>query len=339
MLLKEIRNIFRTELSELYPQEEIDSIFHLLVAHHLGLERFVLAMQPNLNVSKEAEQPLFEALAQLRSGRPVQYVIGKTEFMDLEFQVNEHVLIPRPETEELVRWMLDYLVEPVTNETLRILDIGTGSGCIAVSLAKNLPDAVVYGCDISKTALLVAGENAKANNTQVYFEEIDILDMTAEGINQCDISVFSNTSGSKSDASPKSEACPKSKVSLKSEASPKPKASPADLTIAFDKFDVIVSNPPYVRKKEKRDMQKNVTDHEPEQALFVSDENPLKFYSAIARFASKNLNPGGSLFLEINQYMSQETVRLLQDSGFSNVELRKDMFGNDRMIKCTLADR
>ena len=313
MLLKEIRNIYRQELREMYPQEEIDTFFHLLVEHYLGLERFILAIQPNLIISKEAEQPLFEALAQLKSACPIQYVMGKTEFMDLEFNVDENVLIPRPETEELVRWMLDCLSEPIEKKRLRILDIGTGSGCIAVSLAKNLPDALVHGWDVSGAALVVAEQNAKAHDVRVFFKEVDILDLTLKSVFQRDIPVSKNA------------------------AEAKAKAYGTVTTSAFDKFDVIVSNPPYVREIEKKEMHKNVTEHEPEQALFVSDHNPLQFYKAIARFAHENLKADGILFLEINQYLSQETVRLLRDSGFSHIELRKDILGNDRMIKCTLS--
>lgn len=285
MLLKEIKNIFHKELDDSYPKEEVDSFFYRLIEHYLGLERFVLAMQPNLTISKEKEQPLFEALAQLRSQRPVQYIIGKARFMDMDFSVDENVLIPRPETEELVRWIVEEAQNTkyeVRNGKRTILDIGTGSGCIAVSLAKNLPDAQVFALDISEKALEVAKQNALDNNVAIRFIKADILNFDYLDI----------------------------------------------------KFDVIVSNPPYVREQEKKKMHKNVKDYEPGLALFVSDENPLKFYDAIAGSAQKILKENGTLYLEINQYLAKETEQLLRNHNFSEIELRKDMFGNDRMMKC-----
>jgi len=282
MLLKEIKKIYHKELGEIYSKEEVDSFFYILIEHYLGLERFVLALQPNISISKEKEQPLFKALSELRLQRPVQYIIGKTHFMDMDFLVDENVLIPRPETEELVRWILETSqASPDKNPT--ILDIGTGSGCIAISLAKNLPKAQVYGLDVSEPALEIARRNAKKNEVDTIFLQNDIL--TRPKLNR--------------------------------------------------KFDSIVSNPPYVRDMEKKEMQKNVLEHEPDSALFVSDENPLVFYEAIARFAKKNLKINGILFLEINQYLAKETQALLEQYNFSEIELRKDMFGNDRLVKCT----
>ncbi len=284
MLLKEIKDIYHKELHKIYPKEEIDSFFYMLIEHYLGLERFVLAMQPNMTIMKEEEQPLFEALAQLRLHRPIQYIIGNSQFMDMDFSVDENVIIPRPETEELVRWILKEVQGTryeIRSSKFKILDIGTGSGCIAISLAKNLPDTEVFALDISQKALKIAKKNALDNDVSIEFMERDILHLDA----------------------------------LDTE------------------FDIIVSNPPYVREQEKRMMHKNVTDHEPGLALFVSDENSLKFYDAIARFAQKNLIENGSLYLEINQYLAKETEQLLRNHNFSEIELRKDMFGNDRMMK------
>lgn len=283
MLLKEIKNIYHSELDPIYPKEEVDSFFYLTIAHHLNLERFVLALQPNLTLSKKEEQPLFEVLAQLRLKKPIQYILGSTHFMDMDFKVNENVLIPRPETEELVRWVLeDYRMDG--NKEISILDIGTGSGCIAISLAKNIKRAKVYGLDISKKALEVAMENAAMNKVEVAFIQADIL---------------------------KTE-------------------------LFKEKVDVIVSNPPYVRMLEKEQLKPNVIDNEPELALFVPDKDPLVFYRTIIAFAKKNLNPGGSLYLEINQYLGKETKTLLEND-FIDVELRKDLFGNDRMLKGVLS--
>lgn len=155
MQLQEIKNIFHKELDGLYPTEEVNSFFYLLIEHYLDLERFVLALQPGLTLSKAEEQPLFEALADLKLTRPIQYVIGQAHFMDLDFWVNEDVLIPRPETEELVRWILTDVGEAEIGNAdgpLKILDIGTGSGCMAIALAKNLPNAMVHALDVSDKA-------------------------------------------------------------------------------------------------------------------------------------------------------------------------------------------
>ncbi len=284
MLLKEIKNIYHSELDPIYPKEEVDSFFYLTIAHHLNLERFVLALQPNLTLSMKEEQPLFEVLAQLRLRKPIQYILGSAHFMDMDFKVNENVLIPRPETEELVRWVLeDYRMDG--NKEISILDIGTGSGCIAISLAKNMKRAKVYGLDISKMALKVAKENATMNQVEVEFLHADILNME----------------------------------------------------YFKDKVDVIVSNPPYVRLLEKEKMKPNVIENEPGSALFVPDNDPLVFYRKINEIAKKNLKSGGRLYLEINQYLGKETKALFEN-GFIEVELRKDMFGNDRMLKGIISE-
>ena len=287
MLLREIKNIFHLELDETYSKEEVASFFYILINYYLNFERFVLALQPNLVISKKEEQPLFEALAQLRLQRPIQYITGKALFMDLDFEVDENVLIPRPETEELVRWILeDFPAGPASligsrGRDLKILDIGSGSGCIAITLAKNLPEAKVYALDISEGALEIAKRNAIRNDVSIEFINGDILALSG----------------------------------------------------LQENFDIIVSNPPYVREVEKKEMQKNVLENEPDLALFVSDENPLIFYGAITRFANVHLNINGILFLEINQYLAKETQRLLEQHNFSEIELRKDMYGNDRMLK------
>ncbi|TQO36162.1 release factor glutamine methyltransferase [Arenibacter algicola] len=281
MLLKEIKNIYHLELDPLFPKEEVDSFFYLVIDHYLGLERFILAMQPNLVVSKENEDPLFFALSQLKQERPIQHILGKAHFCELEFRVDENVLIPRPETEELVYWIINEVQKGDPREEVKILDIGTGSGCIAISLAKNLPNAKAYALDISKKALQIAGENAMDNGVDIVFLEADILSL--EGFK--------------------------------------------------DKFDVIVSNPPYVRELEKLEMKNNVVEHEPGLALFVSDGDPLIFYKKITRFALSHLKKGGVLFFEINQYLGEEMKQLLEAENFSEIELRKDMFGNDRMLK------
>ncbi|MFT0715394.1 peptide chain release factor N(5)-glutamine methyltransferase [Flagellimonas lutimaris] len=287
MLLKEIKDIFHKELGEIYPKEEIDSFFYSCIEHYLKLERFILAIQPGITLTKEEEQPLFEALSELKLEKPLQYILGTAHFMDLELQVNENVLIPRPETEELVQWILldteqsGRVIERSRNDrSLQILDIGTGSGCIAIALAKHLPNVKVFALDVSEGALNMARKNAVSNGVDITFLHEDILNTELE----------------------------------------------------LD-FDVIVSNPPYVRELEKNEIQKNVKDFEPDTALFVPDEDPLLFYRAIIDFAENHLSEKGKLYFEINQYLGEETKALFHARNFSEIELRKDMFGNDRMLK------
>ncbi|GLU44485.1 peptide chain release factor N(5)-glutamine methyltransferase [Allomuricauda sp. NBRC 101325] len=293
MLLREIKNIFHKELGEIYPKEEIDSFFYNCIEHYLKLERFILALQPEYVLTKEEEQPLFEALSQLKLQKPLQYILGTSHFMDLELGVNENVLIPRPETEELVQWILDaersrsIISTPLNDQSIKILDIGTGSGCIAIALAKHLPNAKVYALDVSEEALKVAKENAKNNGVAVNFIQQDILAL--------------------------------------------------ELALELN-FDIIVSNPPYVRDLEKEEIQNNVKDFEPHLALFVDDADPLIFYDAIAQFSKSHLVEKGSLYFEINQYLGEETSALLKAHNFSEIELRKDIFGNDRMLRGTISE-
>lgn len=284
MLLREVKNIFHTELDPLYPKEEVNSFFSILIKHYLNLERFALALQPDLTVSKENETPLFDALSRLKFKEPIQHIIRRAHFMEMDFKVSKDVLIPRPETEELVLWIIEEVQglksEEQNTTGLRILDIGTGSGCIAISLAKNLNNAKIYALDISEDALNIAKVNAASNSVEIIFLEKNILEDELD-----------------------------------------------------HEFDIIVSNPPYVRELEKKEMHENVLDYEPSQALFVSDEDPLVFYKRITSISSKHLVKGGSLFFEINQYLGKETEQLLKDHNFSEIELLKDMFGNDRMLK------
>ncbi|WP_373057462.1 peptide chain release factor N(5)-glutamine methyltransferase [Zunongwangia sp. H14] len=277
MKVKELKIKFWEELKEEYPQEEIGSFFNLLAEEYLKMNRLQMALQPDRDIS-EAENASFEAaLQQLKNHQPVQYIIGETEFFGLKFKVNEAVLIPRPETEELVQWILD---DTSSAENLKILDIGTGSGCIAISLAKNLPNAEVFAIDVSENALQIAKTNAILNKVEVSFVQQDILQLE----------------------------------SLK------------------EHFNIIVSNPPYVRHLEKSRMQRNVLNFEPELALYVKDENPLIFYKTITKLAEKSLHPGGKLYFEINQYLAEETEELLKMHNFKT-SLKKDIFGNYRMLK------
>lgn len=280
MILKELKAYFLDELTSIYPQEEIESFFNILAEHMLNFKRIDVVLNAEKTLSL-AEKASFEsALFRLKNQEPIQYITGETEFYGLPFRLNPSVLIPRPETEELVDWILKDCkgIKP-----LQILDIGTGSGCIAISLAKHLPNATVTAIDISEEALKTAQENARLNLVTVNFIEQDALRVTH----------FSQA------------------------------------------YDIIVSNPPYVRNLEKAEINPNVLDNEPHLALFVEDDNPLLFYRAITMMAQKNLKQDGSLYFEINQYLGEETKSMIKNNGFANVVLRQDLFGNHRMIKAT----
>ncbi len=281
MIVSEIKNIFHLELDALYPKEEVATFFYLLLEKHLRLERFALVMQPQLTIGKEEEQPFFEALAQLKLEIPIQYILGEAHFMDVTLKVNKNVLIPRPETEELVTWILED-VQNLNLEHINILDIGTGSGCIAIALAKALPHAKVTALDISLEALALAQENAKLNTVDIEFVQGDVLD-----------------------------------ASLRLDSN----------------FDIIVSNPPYVRELEKTQIKNNVKKHEPSLALFVPDNNALIFYKAIAQFSDTHLVKNGKIYAELNQYLAEETKDLFEGENFCDVSLKKDIFENTRMLR------
>jgi len=290
MTIQELKSKFLIDLMELYPKEEIQSFFNLLISYRLKLTRADIALKYNQIIDQDDLDFFLNALADLGNEKPIQYIIGETEFYGLPFKVNKNVLIPRPETEELVTWILeDRRWKTEDGRQFQILDIGTGSGCIAISLAKNLPDAVVSALDISKGALKIAQENAKLNDVNIHFIEEDILRLNRH----------------------------------------------SELVSESFKFDIIVSNPPYIRELEKHEIQNNVLENEPHLALFVDDNNPLLFYDKIADFAKEHLAENGQLYVEINQYLGQKTVELLKQKGFVNIELRKDILGNDRMIKAT----
>ncbi|MEC3907671.1 peptide chain release factor N(5)-glutamine methyltransferase [Tamlana sp. 2201CG12-4] len=277
MRLKDIQNTFHKDLKTIYPIEEIDSFFYLLIASFYKVSRLQLAM--NAEASVESPQLILNALEQLKQQKPIQYILGETAFFGLAFKVNKHVLIPRPETEELVEWILSS-ADP--DKQINILDVGTGSGCIAIALAKHLPNAKVYALDVSKDALSVAKENASLHGVNVKFIEADVLNLDH---------------------------------------------------IEHLKFDIIVSNPPYVREREKRFMASNVLENEPHLALFVKDDNALLFYEAIVKFAVTGLVEQGALYFEINEYLGKDMILLLKQNTFDKVELKQDIFKKDRMIK------
>ena len=293
MLLKTYKTNFLQELSLLYDEKEIESFFYIVLESFHNLKRIDLALNPDMEMDAMQLLRWENVLDELKKEKPIQYILGRTEFYGLPFLVNENTLIPRPETEELVEWIV---VESRKSkvENLKILDIGTGSGCIAISLAKNLPNAQVFAIDISEKALITAKKNAEINKVEVNFITTDILQ-----IDDLDQLITHNS----------------------------------QLTTPFD---IIVSNPPYVRNLEKAEIKTNVLEYEPHLALFVEDNNPLLFYRKIAQLATKNLSKKGQLYFEINQYFGKETVELLENLGFTNIELRKDIYGNDRIIKCTI---
>ena len=280
MKIKEYRSYFIQELTPIFDAGEAESFFYLILEDKQQLKRIDLALQPDLTLSEDEIKVWNAILEQLKQEVPVQYLLGKTSFYGLNFEVNPAVLIPRPETEELVDWIIKSNLKGQNSKSLKILDIGTGSGCIAISLAKNIPNAQVFAIDVSEKALATAQKNAEVNKVKVTFLNKNILET-------------------------------------------------ADLE---QQFDIIVSNPPYVRNLEKEEIKKNVLDNEPHLALFVEDNDALIFYKKIAELAQKNLSENGQLFFEINQYLGQEMFELLEKMNFKNIELRKDIYGNDRMI-------
>lgn len=316
MTIKQLQLYFLENLATLYPKEEIQSFFYLLAEHQLQLKKVDISLNPDKEISTSNIDFFDNAFSELKQEKPIQYILGETEFYGLPFKVTKDVLIPRPETEELVSWVLSETKDErqktkderrkTGNRKINILDIGTGSGCIPISLAKNSPNAAVYALDVSKKALAIAKQNAKLNNVDIHFIEQDILASN----------VISNTTKNKSSLFEDNERSSEKSQPLM--------------------FDIIVSNPPYVRNLEKQEIKNNVLENEPHLALFVEDDNPLLFYDKIANIAKQQLTKNGLLFFEINQYLGDETTELLKSKGFTDVVLRKDLFDNDRMIKATV---
>ena len=286
MILKEFKLFFNEALSAIYPKTEIDSFFFILMEEKLKLQRIDTVLNSDLLITNKNLIDLKNIVKRLQKEEPIQYIIGNTEFYGLPFLVDKNTLIPRTETEELVAWVLDEIKVLTNNKIteLSILDIGTGTGCIPISLAKNLTSLNISAIDISPEALLIAKQNAILNKVIIEFIELDIL-------------------GAKS---------------------------------LPQEYDVIISNPPYVRELEKEEIKNNVLENEPHLALFVADENPLIFYNKIADLAKQQLSINGMLFFEINQYLGQKTLNMLVNKGFKNIQLKKDLFGNDRMIKASI---
>lgn len=280
-------NIFQAQqflsekLNTVYEYREATTIANWVLEELTGMKKSERLIHKEKSLTDEQEFLLKKYCTELQQHKPLQYILGYTYFMKMKFFVNENVLIPRPETEELVDWIVQSIDDK--NKKHSILDIGTGSGIIPVSIKKNLPAAGVFATDISEGALLIAKKNADTNHANIHFQQADILNENE--------------------------------------------------WTAFSMFDIIVSNPPYIRLLEKDEMDNNVLNYEPHLALFVNDEDPLLFYRKITRFAKQHLNNNGFLYFEINEAFGNETVQLLQENNFCEITLKKDMQGKDRMVK------
>ena len=290
MNINKFRDYFNKTLKKLYPTSEIDTFLFLILEEYLNFKRIDVVLKSNFEISHEDLTLLKSSTKLLEQEVPIQYILGKTEFYGFPFILNEHVLIPRPETEELVTSVLNKIskLEPLhpfeKEKKLKILDIGTGSGCIPISLKRSLPFAEITAIDIANEALIIAQKNASLNKVNINFIQQNILKTT--GLD--------------------------------------------------DIYDIIISNPPYVRVSEKIEIKNNVLKNEPHLALFVEDNNPLIFYSKIAELAKSHLTKNGTLFFEINQYLGKETVELIKLKGFNKIQLKKDIFGHDRIIIASL---
>ncbi len=272
MTLQDFKLKMISELSSIYEVDELNSIFNILSEEYLKIPRSKILLANEIYLDDEKQTLFLSALERLKTHEPIQYILGKTSFMDMEFKVNSSVLIPRPETEELVRLILK---EDLDGK--EILDIGTGSGCIAISLAKYLPNAKVTALDISSDSLRVAKQNAKLNNVDIHFINADIFKYKSD-----------------------------------------------------KKYDVIVSNPPYVTQSEQELMKSNVVKYEPKGALFVSDYNPLLYYRTILNFSKLSLNKNGIIYFEINENYKDEIIELVHNYGYSNIDCKLDVFGKYR---------
>ncbi|MBV5348957.1 peptide chain release factor N(5)-glutamine methyltransferase [bacterium] len=270
----------RKELAGIYAKGEIESLIFLIFEKLKGYSRTQFLLANDEQLSDDDQNEIGKIIARLKNHEPIQYILGMTEFYSLPFYAVSGVLIPRPETEELVQWIIQ------ENKNLKpsILDIGTGTGCIAISLQKNIPQSNVLACDISTVCLETASQNSELNSADVSVFQYDILNDNPE--------------------------------------------------TSFPDLDIIVSNPPYIRELEKSLMEKNVLEYEPELALFVSDEKPLIFYERIADFSRIHLKNQGRLYFEINEAFGHKCCNMLQEKGFSEIVLKKDINGKDRMIGC-----
>jgi len=268
------------KMREIYPESEASQITDWVMENLTGSDKVERMLYKNETISQQEESRLLEITQRLQQQEPVQYILNESWFYGAKFYVDKNVLIPRPETEELVDWIIKDNKNITT--AIRLLDIGTGSGCIPVSVKRKIPVIETWACDISTTALEVAKKNATALKTEIQFLELDFLQ----------------------------------------------KGSADKLPV----FDIIVSNPPYIPAKDKEAMDRNVLAYEPHNALFVTDENPLVFYNAIADFGHTHLNKQGSIYVEIHEGLGAASTALFHAKGYTTI-LKKDMQGKDRMIK------
>jgi release factor glutamine methyltransferase len=278
MNLKDLKLQFIGLISEVYEPDECGALFDLTADKLLKISRTQYLTMQSRDIDQELIDQVLITATELSTGKPVQYIFGETVFYGLNFYVNSKVLIPRPETEELV----DLIIKTIRksgDKKNRMLDIGTGTGCIAITLKKQLNNLQVSAMDISDEALQVANRNAELNDVQVNFIHADILSYKTEVL-----------------------------------------------------YDIIVSNPPYIKEDEKEFMHQNVVTYEPHLALFVTNEDPLIFYKAIVKFSKTNLTGNGFLFFEINEFLGSQMKQLLEESGYINISVLKDMQGKDRMV-------
>lgn len=277
--MKKIIADLQGKLAKIYEKEELNAIIRAICCDLLGISTTTYFIKEEVELTAEQKEQLDTIIGRLQQGEPLQYIEGKAPFCGMDFVVRPGVLIPRPETAELVDW----IVSDHSTQSPQILDLGTGSGCIAISLNKRMPQAVVKACDISHEALAIARENNLKNNALVEFFHHDMLDLT---------------------------------------------------TILPHSYNILVSNPPYIKQSEANEMELHVTEWEPHTALFVPDDDALRFYRAIAEIGQTSaLTPGGNIYVEINQALGKETVELFESYGYKEVTLRKDIYGNDRMVK------
>lgn len=278
--MKRLINKLQISLSGVYEEPELSATIRAICCNILGFGTASYFLKEPINLTEEDEERVDEIIRRLLKGEPLQYIEGSTPFCGMDFTVSPAVLIPRPETAELIDW----IATDHPAKQMHILDLGTGSGCIAIALSRRLPQATIDACDISAAALSVAQKNNSANGTSVSFFSYDMLRSTA----------------------------------------PLPHS-----------YDILVSNPPYIKQCEATEMERNVTEWEPHTALFVPDDDALCFYRAIAELGeTETLHAGGHIYVEINQQLGKETVELFESFGYKDVTLRKDIYGNDRMIRC-----
>ena len=295
MNIAEAEKGIKQRLEDVYDENESSTLARMVLEYCTGLSRTEITLNGHQEISLTQRETIKNYIERLRLHEPIQYIANKAFFYGLELYVNEAVLIPRPETEELVDWIVkdmqathnDVFQKATTDadatNSLKILDVGTGSGCIALALKKAIPKAEVWGCDVSEEALNVARRNGSLLDIRVDFQGINFLDEAGQ------------------------------------------KSLPT--------VDVIVSNPPYIPLQDKASMQPNVVRYEPHSALFVADDDPLIFYKTIARFAKKRLYQNGAIYMEVHEDFGRDVVRLFEEEGYQNIELRKDIQGKERMVK------